>query len=118
MSYIERRKEFIEIAKRALDKGEPVPFQEGSCYDQELCAKVASVIENDFGTIDDATFDKSLAMIFGFLEYLKQEYKMEPVDTEYISQLIRFAFIHEKEETARIVTRAAINEILGNQSED
>ena len=118
MSYIERRKEFIEIAKRALDKGEPVPFQEGSCYDQELCAKVASIIENDFGTIDDATFDKSLAMIFGFLEYLKQEYKMEPVDTEYISQLILFAFIHEKEETARIVTRAAINEILGNQSED
>ena len=118
MSYIERRKEFIEIAKRALDKGEPVPFQEGSCYDQELCAKVASIIENDFGTIDGATFDKSLAMIFGFLEYLKQEYKMEPVDTEYISQLILFAFIHEKEETARIVTIVVINEILGNQSED
>lgn len=118
MSYIERRKEFIEIAKRALDKGEPVPFQEGSCYDQELCANVASIIENDFGTINDVTFDKSLAMLFGFLEYLNREYKIEPIDTEYISQLILFTVIHEKEEAARFAARIAINEIFGNQSKD
>ena len=49
MDFFDIRKKYINIAQSALDKGDIIPFQEGSCYSDEICSKCAKAIEKDLG---------------------------------------------------------------------
>lgn len=88
MSYFDQRKDYIDKVQKILDEGGIIPFQEKTCYDEELCATCAKAIEEDLGPFEDIGIDNFLAVIFGYLQYLTDHGRIAPIDSEYMSQIV------------------------------
>lgn len=88
MSYFEHRKDYIDKVKQILYQGDIIPFQESTCYDEDLCATCASAIEHDLGRFEEIDVEDILAIVFGYFQYLSDHNQIAPVDSEYLSQLI------------------------------
>lgn len=102
MSYFDERRHYISMVQKILDDGGVIPYQEHTCYDEELCAKCAKALENDLGPFEDLGVDNFLAVIFGYLQYLNDHNQISPIDSEYLTQAMLACVIFASRHAAEV----------------